>query len=141
MPYDLNRFIAAQERDYSLALSEIRAGRKESHWIWYIFPQLKELGYSFNAQKYGIADIGEAREYLAHPVLGSRLTEISEALLELDESDPVKVMHWEVDAMKLRSSMTLFACAAGEDSVFQRVLDRYFGGKPDIQTLKLLSRE
>ena len=83
MAYDLSRFLAAQERDYAQALAEIRTGRKRSHWIWYIFPQLRGLGYSYNAEYYGLADAEEARRYLAHPVLGARLREITEALLEL----------------------------------------------------------
>ena len=137
MGYDLNRFLVAQERDYAQALAEIRAGRKRSHWIWYIFPQLRGLGYSYHAEFYGIADAEEARQYLAHPVLGARLREITGALLELDESDPVCVMG-RPDDLKLCSSMTLFASIAEPDSVFGKVLDRYYGGKRDAATLRML---
>ena len=137
MGYDLNRFLAAQERDYAQALAEIRAGRKWSHWIWYIFPQLRGLGYSYNAAFYGIADAEEARQYLAHPVLGARLREITGALLELDENDPVRVMG-RPDDLKLCSCMTLFASIAEPDSVFDKVLVKYYGGKRDAATLRML---
>ena len=137
MAYDLNRFLTAQERDYAQALAEIRAGRKRSHWIWYIFPQLRGLGYSYNSEYYGIADAEEARQYLAHPVLGARLREITTALLELPESDPLLVMG-RPDDMKLCSSMTLFEYAAEQDSVFGKVLDKYYGGRRDAATLRML---
>lgn len=137
MAYDLNRFLTAQERDYAQALAEIRAGRKRSHWIWYIFPQLRGLGYSYNADYYGIVDAEEARQYLAHPVLGARLREITTALLELPESDPLLVMG-RPDDLKLCSSMTLFEYAAEQDSVFGKVLDKYYGGSRDAATLRML---
>ena len=137
MAYDLNRFLTAQERDYAQALAEIRAGRKRSHWIWYIFPQLRGLGYSYNADYYGIVDAEEARQYLAHPVLGARLREITTALLELPESDPLLVMG-RPDDLKLCSSMTLFEYAAEQDSVFGKVLDKYYGGRRDAATLRML---
>jgi len=137
MAYDLNRFLTAQEQDYAQALAEIRAGRKRSHWIWYIFPQLRGLGYSYNAEYYGIADAEEARQYLAHPVLGARLREITEALLELPESDSVRVMG-RPDDLKLCSSMTLFEYVSVQDSVFGKVLDKYYGGRRDAATLRML---
>ena len=137
MAYDLNRFLTAQEQDYAQALAEIRAGRKRSHWIWYIFPQLRGLGYSYNAEYYGIADAEEARQYLAHPVLGARLREITEALLELPESDSVRVMG-RPDDLKLCSSMTLFEYVSVQDSVFGKVLDKYYGGRRDAATLRVL---
>ena len=137
MAYDLNRFLTAQEQDYAQALAEIRAGRKRSHWIWYIFPQLRGLGYSYNAEYYGIADAEEARQYLAHPVLGARLREITEALLELPESDSVRVMG-RPDDLKLCSSMTLFEYVAEQGSVFGKVLDKYYGGRRDAATLRML---
>lgn len=137
MAYDLNRFLAAQEQDYAQALAEIRAGRKRSHWIWYIFPQLRGLGYSYNAEYYGIADAEEARQCLAHPVLGARLREITEALLELPESDSVRVMG-RPDDLKLCSSMTLFEYVSVQDSVFGKVLDKYYGGRRDAATLRML---
>ena len=137
MAYDLNRFLTAQEQHYAQALAEIRAGRKRSHWIWYIFPQLRGLGYSYNAEYYGIADAEEARQYLAHPVLGARLREITEALLELPESDSVRVMG-RPDDLKLCSSMTLFEYVSVQDSVFGKVLDKYYGGSRDAVTLRML---
>ena len=133
----LKRFLDAQERDYEQALKEIRSGRKQSHWIWYIFPQLKALGYSSTATYYGIRDLDEAKAYLAEPTLRSRLIEISEALLTLPENDPSIVMGYP-DDLKLRSSMTLFLAADPDCPVFQLVLDKYYGGKPDPRTLELL---
>lgn len=137
--YDLSRFLEAQNNSYDTALREIRAGRKRSHWMWYIFPQIRGLGYSVMAQHYAIRDLGEAREYVQHPVLGSRLIEISEALLSLDESDPMRVMG-SPDDLKLRSCMTLFQCAASDQPVFGKVLDKFYGGRPDGRTLEMLNR-
>lgn len=133
----LKRFLDAQQYEYDRALQEIRGGRKRSHWIWFIFPQLKELGYSDTAKFYGIRDLAEAKAYLAEPTLRARLIEISEALLKLPENDPNKVMGYP-DDLKLRSSMTLFAAADPDCPVFQQVLDKYFGGQPDQRTLDLL---
>ena len=133
----LKRFLDAQQHEYAQALQEIRGGRKRSHWIWFIFPQLKELGYSDTAKFYGIRDLAEAKAYLAEPTLRARLIEISEALLKLPENDPNKVMGYP-DDLKLRSSMTLFAAADPDCPVFQQVLDKYFDGKPDQRTLDLL---
>ena len=135
----LKRFLDAQEYDYNTALAEIRAGRKGSHWIWYIFPQIAGLGSSGTATYYAIKDMGEAREYLAHPVLRQRLLEISEALLELDGGDPLAAMG-SPDDLKLRSSMTLFAFAEPECEVFQKVLDKYYGGKMDKRTVSILGK-
>ena len=135
--YDLSRFLEAQKNAYDTALREIRAGRKRSHWMWYIFPQIQGLGYSAMAQHYAIRDLGEAREYLQHPLLGPRLIEISEALLALEESDPRRVMG-SPDDLKLRSCMTLFQCAAPDQPVFGKVLDKFYGGKPDGRTLEIL---
>ena len=137
--YDLERFVKAQEYDYPVALNEIKAGHKYSHWIWYIFPQLAELGRSHMAKDYGIEDIDEARAYLAHPVLGARLKEISEALMQIKSSDPGEVMGGYPDDLKLQSCMTLFAEISEEGSVFHRVLDKFFGGKMDKNTLDILS--
>ena len=136
--YDLSRFLEAQKNSYDTALREIRAGRKRSHWMWYIFPQIRGLGYSAMAQHYAIRNLGEAREYLQHPLLGPRLIEISEALLSLDESDPRRVMG-SPDDLKLRSCMTLFQCAAPDQPVFGKVLDKFYGGQPDGRTLEILS--
>ena len=137
--YDLSRFLEAQKNSYDTALREIRAGRKRSHWMWYIFPQIRGLGYSAMAQHYAIRDLDEAREYVQHPVLGPRLIEISEALLALDETDPWRVMG-SPDDLKLRSCMTLFQSAAPDQTVFGKVLDKFYGGQPDGRTLEILSR-
>ena len=139
MGYDLGRFLKVQEKDYPTALAEIRNGEKESHWIWYIFPQLTELGQSPTAKFYGLSGLEEARAYLAHPLLRERLTEISSALLELDSDDAEDVMGWP-DDLKLCSSMTLFAEAEPENAVFQKVLGKFFGGKKDPKTLDLLKK-
>ncbi len=133
----LDRFLDAQRGDYAAALAEVRRGRKNSHWMWYIFPQIAGLGQSSTARYYSIRDLEEAREYYAHPVLGQRLREISGALLELRGSDPVAVFGG-IDSMKLKSSMTLFALAAPDDPLFQQVLDKYYGGEQDALTLRIL---
>ena len=133
----LARFLDAQRGDYTVALAEVRRGRKTSHWMWYIFPQIAGLGQSSTARYYSIRDLEEAREYYAHPVLGQRLREISGALLELLGSDPVAVFGG-IDSMKLKSSMTLFAVAAPDDPLFQQVLDKYYGGEQDTLTLRIL---
>ena len=133
----LDRFLDAQRGDYAAALAEVRRGRKTSHWMWYIFPQIAGLGQSSTARYYSIRDLEEAREYYAHPVLGQRLREISGVLLELRGSDPVAVFGG-IDSMKLKSSMTLFALAAPDDPLFQQVLDKYYGGEQDALTLRIL---
>ena len=138
MAYDLSRFHHAQKSAYETALSEIRAGRKRSHWIWYIFPQIQGLGFSSTAQYYAIEDLKEARAYLQDPVLRDRLVEISNALLALDSSDPSVVMGYP-DDLKLRSSMTLFALADPDCRVFQDVLDKYYDGKRDERTVAIVS--
>lgn len=130
-------FLKAQSNDYTQALTEIRNGRKETHWIWYIFPQLKALGRSGTAKFYGLEDLAEAKAYYDHPILGARLIEISHALLELDENDPTSVMGYP-DDLKLRSCMTLFSQLPNADSVFAAVLAKYFDGEGDPQTLTLL---
>ena len=136
-PEGLEKFVTAQDRDYSTALSEIRSGRKRSHWIWYIFPQLQGLGFSQTAQYYGIRDLEQARDYMAHPVLGPRLVEISEALLGLESSSPGAVMGYP-DDLKLCSCMTLFELAAPDQPVFGKVLQKFFGGNRDRLTLEML---
>lgn len=133
----LDRFLDAQRGDYAAALAEVRRGRKTSHWMWYIFPQIAGLGQSSTARYYSIRDLEEAREYYAHPVLGQRLREISGVLLELRGSDPVAVFGG-IDSMKLKSSMTLFAMAAPDDPLFRQVLDKYYGGEQDALTLRIL---
>ena len=136
MKGDLSRFHEAQRLHYATALAEIRAGRKRSHWIWYIFPQIAGLGYSSTSQFYAIRDLEEARAYLADPVLRARLLEISGALLGLKSSDPSAVMGWP-DDLKLRSSMTLFELAEPDCPVFGAVLEKFFGGERDERTIGL----
>jgi uncharacterized protein (DUF1810 family) len=133
-PYDLERFVQAQDarRTYAAALAELRAGRKTGHWMWFVFPQIAGLGLSETSRRYAISSLDEARAYLAHPVLGARLEESARALLELDGRTATEILG-PVDAMKLRSSMTLFARAAPEQALFGDVLDRYFDG-PDGAT-------
>jgi uncharacterized protein (DUF1810 family) len=137
MENELNRFLAAQERDYSTALAEIRRGRKRSHWMWYIFPQIQGLGHSSTAQFYAIRDLQEATAYLAHETLGRRLVEISKALLSLPTSDPTEIFG-SPDDLKLRSSITLFSGVPGSDPVFSQVLDKFFGGQKDNKTVSIL---
>ena len=136
MDYDLSRFHRAQARDYDTALAEIRAGRKRSHWMWYIFPQIRGLGYSSTAQFYAIEDLNEARAYLADPVLGPRLKEITGALLELPGSDPTAVLGYP-DDLKLQSCMTLFELADPDCPLFPAVLDKFYGGRRDGRTPEL----
>lgn len=136
---DLQRFLDAQENDYATALAEIRAGRKRSHWMWYIFPQIEGLGFSSMAQRYAIHNLDEASAYLRHPVLGKRLMEIAQALVGLQQNDATAIMG-SPDDLKLRSSMTLFSRVEGADLVFQQVLDKFYDGKPDLETLKRIIR-
>ncbi len=124
---DLSRFLKAQEHDYDIAIAEIRSGHKRSHWIWYIFPQIAGLEYSSTAEYYAIKDKAEAEEYMADPVLSERLVEISNALLELDSNDAGDVMGYP-DDLKLKSSMTLFSLVS-DNPVFQKVLDKFYGGE------------
>lgn len=138
MKYDLTRFIKAQQKVYQTALAEIRSGRKTGHWIWYIFPQLKGLGRSYNSQYYGIADAGEAAEYINNSCLGEHLREICGALLSLDSSSAQEVMGYP-DDLKLRSCMTLFANVAEDNQIFLDVLDQYFDGVQDPATLQMLA--
>ncbi len=135
-PYDLQRFVTAQDAGgtYDRAAAELRAGRKTSHWMWFVFPQMAGLGYSPTSQKYAITSLAEARAYLSHPVLGPRLTECATILAGLPGRTAEQIFG-EVDALKLRSSMTLFihAAAPGQPA-FGQVLDRYFNGVPDSAT-------
>jgi uncharacterized protein (DUF1810 family) len=134
-PYDLQRFVVAQDAGgtYQRALAELRAGRKTSHWMWFVFPQIAGLGYSPTARTYAITSLAEARAYLAHPVLGARLTECAEVLAGLRGRTAEQVFG-EVDAMKLGSSMTLFLHADPGKPVFRQVLEQYFGGMTDSAT-------
>jgi uncharacterized protein (DUF1810 family) len=147
--FDLERFIEAQASTYEIACRELRAGRKESHWMWFVFPQMRGLGRSSKAQHFGIGSLAEARAYLAHPLLGPRLRYVTTLLLALPQG-PVRDILGSPDDMKLQSSMTLFEQAAkaegrgearedtGDPSPFRAVLDRYFGGAPDPTTLRLI---
>lgn len=137
-PHNLQRFIDAQSGSYQTALEEIRAGKKRSHWMWYIFPQIAGLGHSDYAIRYAIRDRSEAEAYLQHPILGARLVAISNALLQLPTNDAFAVFG-SPDHMKLHSSMTLFASLHGDhQQVFEAVLDKYFAGKMDARTTALL---
>jgi uncharacterized protein (DUF1810 family) len=136
-PHDLDRFVLAQADDYEQALAEIRGGRKRSHWMWYIFPQVEGLGFSSTSRRYSIRSLAEARAYLDHPVLGRRLVECAEAALGVEGRSASEIFG-SPDDMKLKSSATLFASVTPPDSVFARLLDRYFGGERDGRTLQLL---
>jgi uncharacterized protein (DUF1810 family) len=138
-PHDLNRFLDAQRDTYATALAEIRAGRKRSHWMWFVFPQFDGLGFSATSRHYAIKSLDEARDYLKHPVLGSRLIECCEALLALEGRSADEIFG-SVDEMKLRSSATLFAHVSPAGSMFEGVLDRYFAGERDDATIRLVGR-
>ena len=138
-PHNLGRFIQAQEEDYPQALSEIRSGRKRSHWMWYVFPQFEGLGMSATSHQYSIKSLDEARAYLAHPVLGPRLRECAEGVLDVNGTSAAE-MFGSPDDLKLRSSATLFAHVSPGGSVFHQLLDKYFQGQPDTKTMQLLER-
>jgi uncharacterized protein (DUF1810 family) len=135
-PYELSRFVSAQAKTYDRALAELRAGRKRSHWMWFVFPQVAGLGHSSMAQRYAIGSLAEARAYLAHPVLGPRLREIAAVVAALPAG--ARDIFGSPDDMKLRSSMTLFRRAAPDEAVFQAVLDRHFDGSSDWMTEQIL---
>lgn len=136
----LDRFVAAQARDYAVALAELQRGRKTSHWIWYVFPQIAGLGRSDMAQRYAIVDLTEARAYLAHAVLGARLREVTEALLAHAGKRSAVAILGDIDAVKVRSSMTLFEAADTEtDSVFAACLDAFYAGSRDPETLRRIT--
>jgi uncharacterized protein (DUF1810 family) len=137
-PFGLERFVTAQAGAYQRACDELRKGRKQSHWMWYMFPQMKGLGLSSTAHHYGIGSLAEARAYLAHPILGPRLAEVTGLMLEMRGRSLHDILG-SPDDMKFRSSMTLFAGAAGPGSVFAEALEALCGGQPDKKTLALLS--
>lgn len=137
-PHDLQRFVDAQEPVYETVIEELRAGRKRTHWVWFIFPQLRGLGHSATATHFGIGSREEAEAYLAHGVLGPRLRQCARLLTTLGGRSADLVMG-PVDALKLRSSMTLFAAVADDDRDFVAVLEQYYGGDPDSRTLQLLA--
>ena len=136
MAADLDRFVTAQAGSYAQALGELRRGRKASHWMWYVFPQLAGLGRSDAARFYAVRDLAEARAYLAHPLLGQRLIEATEAVVAAPGT--AEAILGLVDALKLRSCLTLFAAAADDPGSFERGLARFYGGEPDPETLRLL---
>ena len=137
-PYNLRRFVYAQQAVYETVCRELRQGRKESHWMWFIFPQIKGLGHSEMARKFAISSRDEAKAYLAHPVLGPRLRECSRIVADL-EGKSVEDIFGYPDDMKFRSSMTLFAQTAKDNEIFKRCLEKYLGGEADPATLVLLN--
>lgn len=137
-PFDLARFITAQRMVYDIALDEIRNGRKQSHWMWFIFPQFAGLGYSARSAKYAIKSIAEANAYLAHPVLGARLIEIAQAALQVNGATAREIFG-APDDLKLQSCATLFAHVPSAPPVFQLLLDKYFDGRGDERTLQLIA--
>ncbi|WP_179472165.1 DUF1810 domain-containing protein [Mycolicibacterium vinylchloridicum] len=136
-PFDLQRFVDAQDRVYDRVLAELRAGAKRSHWIWFIFPQLAELGNSSTAKRFGIGSLAEAQAYLAHPILGPRLRECARLVAAITDTPIDAIFGWP-DNLKVRSSMTLFANATADNADFVAVLDTFYGGEPDARTLELL---
>jgi uncharacterized protein (DUF1810 family) len=141
MENDLNRFLTAQEDHYENALSEIKSGRKTSHWMWFIFPQFKDLGFSETSKFYSIKSLKEAEEYLNHPILGARLKEITEFLLDLDENDAYKIFG-RPDNNKLNSCMTLFSKVdESDEKLFDKVIAKFFNNESDEATKKLLEKE
>ena len=139
MDVDLDRFVDAQGSAFEVAVDELRRGRKVGHWIWFVFPQLAGLGRSATSRRYAITSLAEARAYLAHPLLGARLRQCAEVLLAAPPGHSATDIFGELDAMKVRSSMTLFHRAAPEEPVFRHVLDRFYGGRLDTRTDELLS--
>jgi uncharacterized protein (DUF1810 family) len=135
--YDLSRFVQAQRDDFEQALSEIKNGKKRTHWMWYIFPQIEGLGSSPTARHYSIKSLEEAKAYLDHPILGARLRVCAEAVLRVEGQSASQILG-SPDDLKLRSSATLFACVSPPGSVFERVLEKYYEGKRDQATLRLL---
>ena len=136
--FDLQRFVEPQDRVYDTVLAELRAGAKRSHWIWFVFPQLRGLGHSATAARYGISSLDEARAYLAHAVLGVRLRECTRLVARIDGRSADAIFGWP-DNLKVRSSMTLFARATDENAEFRAVLDKFYDGEDDPATIELLS--
>lgn len=136
-PFDLARFVSAQERDYDAALAELRAGHKTTHWMWYVLPQMRGLGMSSMSTRYGIGSLAEACAYLAHPVLGPRLIECVAAMNALEGRSAVQVLG-AIDAAKLRSCLTLFLAAEPGNAVLREALDKFYAGDEDAKTLALL---
>ena len=136
---NLSRFTDAQNKDYSTALDEIKQGRKRTHWMWYIFPQIQGLGFSETSKYYSIRNLQEANQYLKHPILGNRLILICQALLDQPGKDANKIFG-SPDDLKLKSSMTLFASLEETNPVFQMVLDKFFNGKRDVRTKEIIAQ-
>jgi uncharacterized protein (DUF1810 family) len=135
--HNLQRFVEAQEPQYARVVEELSSGRKRSHWMWYIFPQLEGLGFSMTARRYGISGLDEAKAYLAHPVLGPRLRECTELVLGIEGRSANQILG-HPDDLKFRSSMTLFSRASAGETLFDKAIDKYFAGDPDAKTLQLL---
>ena len=138
-PFDLQRFVRAQEGTYQRALSELKHGQKQSHWMWYVFPQFEGLGFSHTSQRYAIKSVAEARAYLAHQVLGPRLVECATALSGVEDLTANDILGFP-DDLKLKSCATLFAHVSASDSVFHRLIDKYFDGQYDEATLRLMAK-
>jgi uncharacterized protein (DUF1810 family) len=138
-PYNLQRFLDAQERVYDTVLDELRAGRKSSHWMWFIFPQIIGLGHSGMAQQFAIASLDEAKAYLQHPILGPRLRECTQLVLNVEGHSTEEIFSYP-DNLKFRSCMTLFMAATTDNKIFKDALLKYFDGKPDTLTLDILAR-
>jgi uncharacterized protein (DUF1810 family) len=136
--FDLRRFVEAQSRDYGTVLAELRAGRKRSHWIWYVFPQIAGLGSSAMSQKYAISSCDEARAYAEHPILGPRLRECTQLVLDVQGRGAGQIFPYP-DDLKFRSCMTLFERCAADPAIFRAALEKYFGGEPDRTTLDILT--
>jgi uncharacterized protein (DUF1810 family) len=136
-PHDLGRFVQAQEKNYAQVLTELHSGRKQSHWMWYIFPQFDGLGHSSMSQRYSIKGVAEAEAYLRHPTLGPRLVECCTAALQIEGRSAHEIFG-SPDDLKLRSCATLFATVSPAGSAFDRLLDKYFNGSRDDKTLRLL---
>jgi uncharacterized protein (DUF1810 family) len=136
-PYNLRRFLEAQEPVYGHICAELRAGRKRTHWMWFVFPQMRGLGHSSMAERFGISSLQEGQAYAAHPVLGERLRECCRLLLQIDSGDARAIFGFP-DDVKLRSCMTLFGSAAPNDGIFRQVLEKFFEGEEDAATLRLI---
>ena len=139
--FDLLRFVTAQDPVWDTVCEELRAGRKQTHWMWFVFPQLASLGRSAMARHYGLSGLDEAKAYLAHPILGPRLRQACTLLLELPEGEAASAIMGSTDAMKLRSCLTLFALASPGDDIFEPCLRRYFAGEADRLTMRELDRQ
>lgn len=137
--YNLERFITAHNRDYDIACNELKQGKKLSHWMWYIFPQIKGLGKSSTSEYYGIQSLDEAKAYINHPILSNNMIKVCQVLLSLESNNPTEIFG-RPDDMKLKSSMTLFSLAADDNRIFVRVLDKFYNGKLDNRTIRIVEK-